>query len=143
MKLSKEWGWDKERYYWKASLLSQIALSKAERDKWYYIARGLSEKRGYIESERAKLTTRMWYAVMWEYHWTCTDCHVTNFLNKDLLQVKMEVDHNIPLFHNGKTVWKNLYCRCKRDNSLKGTMMPDEWEAFKKTPKYQKLRWKN
>ncbi len=143
MKLSKDWGWEQEREYWKASLYSQIALTKAQRNKWYYIARGLSEKRGYIEAERAKLTEKMWYAVQFANHWTCVDCRVTNYLNKDQFQVKMQVDHILALFHHGKTVWKNLTTRCAIDNRLKGTMMPEEWEAFKKTAKYQKLRWKN
>lgn len=40
------------------------------------------------------------------------------------------VDHVVPLSKGGGNGRDNLVLSCRHCNSLKGDMMPDEWEAF-------------
>lgn len=39
-------------------------------------------------------------------------------------------DHYIPLSRGGKNVKENIRPACYRCNSIKGNMMPDEWDQF-------------
>lgn len=85
----------------------------------------LDTRQRNIVRERAKMTIKLWFAVLRDGRWTCAKCGVRNWKNKEWGRPKMEVDHVVSLYNWGKTEWRNLQVLCAPHNKQKGTRIAD------------------
>lgn len=84
---------------------------------WLQIdAKKVLGKRTGKKIERSKMTNELRDAVLKRDNWTCQNCGRSIFEEPDL---KLEVDHIIPISKGGKTEPKNLQTLCKKCNREK------------------------
>lgn len=74
----------------------------------------LKKKYGYV------LTKKDWERIKKKYSYTCTAC------GKQEPNIKLTVDHIVPLSKNGKHIYKNIQPLCHSCNSRKGAKLSQQ-----------------
>lgn len=95
------------------------------REAFVFNLLNLDTRQRHILRERRRMTMALWYKVCRFYKWTCAQCGVQNWENKEWHKPKMEVDHAVSLWAYGKTEWANLQVLCKPHNRSKGIKSKD------------------
>jgi len=114
--MNTQWSWQQELKLWLYQILAWITWD----NYWFGKARGLSELKIHMETERAKMMRTLWLSVMFDGKWTCMWCGVRNFKNQESGKPKLEVDHIKALFNGGYTLRSNLQVLCHWCNKRKG-----------------------
>jgi 5-methylcytosine-specific restriction endonuclease McrA len=71
--------------------------------------------------ERAKLTKRLRWKILERDNFRCTICGADGAADRN---VRLDVDHTIPVNRGGKTEVSNLRTLCNRCNNGKGDLLP-------------------
>jgi len=96
-----------------ADVLKQTGAPKGSYKK-------LEQKWIFAKEERALVSRKLWFAVMYQGKWQCKLCGTQNWKNREYGKPKMQVDHIKPIFHFGESRESNLQVLCAGCNRKKG-----------------------
>lgn len=116
-------------------VIGEYTFKECNIEEWKSILKRLDDPEYFVldESGATKAVVRkcqrqIGAGIQWRIfsrdNYTCQYCGKTG--------IPMTVDHIIPVERDGTDDDDNLITACRKCNKRKGSMMPDEWERFRK-----------